>query len=423
VIVSGKKITGYESVRLADPSLITICDSIDGNHEAYVNFVSSLKSPITRKAYVIRLKNYLRSPSISFSTFDELLGRDVRLIEHGIIDMLIDMRHRRQLSYSAQNGFLAAITHFYSINDVTVNRKKIKKFMSESENKYEFRSYTIEEISRLLEISDEREKAIILLLASTGMRVGAVHPLRLKDLKRWAVDENGSYIYQIQVYSSSSSKYRHYTFCTAECALAIDNYLEFRKRYGEKLIKTETGWGPPNTYLIIRAFNKKSYYHNQIPITYRGTITRNILVPKLESINLRTRYLPLIGSTKKTIPQQHRNELHPCHSFRIFAITQMQRAKIDKTIREMLVGHSTGLDTSYYKPQEEEIFQEYLKAVDNLTINNENRLQRQIQKVTNERDEIKSMEEKHKEEIEKMKDEMENKFSVLFNKIDLQKLR
>jgi hypothetical protein len=64
-----------------------------------------------------------------------------------------------------------------------------------------------------------------------------------------------------------------------------------------------------------------------------------------------------------------------------------------------------------------------LKAVDNLTINNENRLQRQIQKVTNERDEIKSMEEKHKEEIEKMKDEMENKFSVLFNKIDLQKLR
>jgi len=37
----------------------------------YVNFVSSLKSQITRKAYVIRLKNYLRSPSISFSTFDE----------------------------------------------------------------------------------------------------------------------------------------------------------------------------------------------------------------------------------------------------------------------------------------------------------------------------------------------------------------
>jgi len=110
VIVNGKKITGYESIRLSNPSLITKSDSIDENHVAYVNFVSSLKSPITRKAYVIRLKNYLRSPSISFSTFDELLSRDLRLIEQGIIELLIDMRHNKELSYSAQNVFLSALT-------------------------------------------------------------------------------------------------------------------------------------------------------------------------------------------------------------------------------------------------------------------------------------------------------------------------
>ena len=56
----------------------------------------------------------------------------------------------------------------------------------------------------------------------------------------------------------------------------------------------------------------------------------------------------------------------------------MQRAKIDKTIREMLVGHSTGLDKAYYKPQDEEILQEYLKAVNLLTIQNEYRLQTQL---------------------------------------------
>jgi len=186
--------------------------------------------------------------------------------------------------------------------------------MSESENKYECRLYATEEISRLLEISDEREKVIILLLASTGMRVGAVHPLLLKDLKKWIIDENGNYIYQVQVYSSSS-KYRYYTFCSLECAKAIDTYLEFRKRYGEKLIKTETGWGPANTHLIIRAFNKRFCYHNSIPITYRSSITRDILVPKLESLGLRIKYMNLTNSTKKSV-QQHRNELHPCHSFR-----------------------------------------------------------------------------------------------------------
>ncbi len=105
--------------------------------------------------------------------------------------------------------------------------------MSDSENQYEYRSYTTEEISSFLEISDEREKAIILLLASTGIRVGAVHPLLFKDLKKWADDCHGNYIYQIQVYSSLS-KYRYYTFCCPECALVIDRYLEFRKRYGGK---------------------------------------------------------------------------------------------------------------------------------------------------------------------------------------------
>src|SRR5690348_2606508 len=105
MITNGKKVTGYESVRLSDPSLATISDSIVESNKVYVNFISSLKSPITRKAYIIRLKHYLQSPSISFSTFDELLNRNPRVIEQGIIDLLIEMRHRKQLSYSAQNVF------------------------------------------------------------------------------------------------------------------------------------------------------------------------------------------------------------------------------------------------------------------------------------------------------------------------------
>ncbi len=60
MIVNGKKVTGYESVMLSDQSLNTITDSINTNHWAYVNFIFSLKTPITTKAYVIRLKNYLR---------------------------------------------------------------------------------------------------------------------------------------------------------------------------------------------------------------------------------------------------------------------------------------------------------------------------------------------------------------------------
>ncbi|MGD9672131.1 MAG: hypothetical protein AB7U98_01475 [Candidatus Nitrosocosmicus sp.] len=389
---------------------------IDENHRAYVNFVSSLKSPITKKAYVIRLKNYLRSPTISFSTFDELLSRDRQIIEQGIIDILISMRYKMNLSFSAQNIFLCALTHFFSINDVTINRKKIKKFMSESENKYEYRSYTSEEIGRLLSICDERERAIILLLSSTGMRVGAVHPLRLKDLKRWRIDKQEAYIYQIQVYSSSS-KYRYYTFCTPECAVAIDNYLELRQRYGENLIKTETGWAPQNAHLIIRAFNRKSFDFIPIPIQCRTTITTNIIVPKLEAINLRTRKVLSDKPLQKNMVHK-RGDLHPCHSFRIFAITQMQRAKVDKTIREMLVGHSTGLDSVYYKASEEEIYSEYLKAIDNLTISNDNK-SKQIDKENqqNHQTEITKLKEKHEADLALIREDMNQKFDRMFSLI------
>jgi len=82
------------------------------------------------------LKNYLRSHSLSFSTFDELLGGNLCLIEQGIIELLIDVRHKKDLSYSAQNVFLSALTHFFTINDIMINRKKDIKFMSKSENKY-----------------------------------------------------------------------------------------------------------------------------------------------------------------------------------------------------------------------------------------------------------------------------------------------
>jgi hypothetical protein len=46
--------------------------------------------------------------------------------------------------------------------------------------------------------------------------------------------------------------------------------------------------------------------------------------------------------------------------------------------REMLLGHKIGLASAYYMPSKEEMLDAYLIAVDNLTINEENRLRNQI---------------------------------------------
>jgi hypothetical protein len=45
---------------------------------------------------------------------------------------------------------------------------------------------------------------------------------------------------------------------------------------------------------------------------------------------------------------------------------------------EKLMGHSVGLSDSYYRATESELLNDYLKAIDSLTINEENRLSNKV---------------------------------------------
>jgi hypothetical protein len=45
----------------------------------------------------------------------------------------------------------------------------------------------------------------------------------------------------------------------------------------------------------------------------------------------------------------------------------------------MLLGHKIGLASAYYKPTEQEMLSEYMKAVNLLTINEENRLKLKLE--------------------------------------------
>jgi hypothetical protein len=46
-----------------------------------------------------------------------------------------------------------------------------------------------------------------------------------------------------------------------------------------------------------------------------------------------------------------------------------------------MLGHNTGLAKNYYRPSERELLEEYIKAIDHLTINEENRLSKQVQEL------------------------------------------
>ena len=87
------------------------------------------------------------------------------------------------------------------------------------------------------------------------------------------------------------------------------------------------------------------------------------------------------------------------HGFRKFFTTELINAKVNPEIREMLLGHSIGLAGAYYKPTEDEMLDEYMKSVDNLTINPENRLLRKVETLEAKSDEIAEL----RLEMQKMK--------------------
>jgi hypothetical protein len=57
----------------------------------------------------------------------------------------------------------------------------------------------------------------------------------------------------------------------------------------------------------------------------------------------------------------------------------------------MLLGHSIGLDDKYYRPTTVQLLEEYLKAVDLLTISEENRLRKKVEELTPKSDEIQGL--------------------------------
>jgi hypothetical protein len=80
----------------------------------------------------------------------------------------------------------------------------------------------------------------------------------------------------------------------------------------------------------------------------------------------------------------------------------MARAGVDTEKAKVLSGHSIGVRGHYVKYTEDELLQEYLKAVNNLTINEENRLKLKVKslenqeaKVANLQKELKSLSDGH----------------------------
>lgn len=190
--------------------------------EIYFNFINSLRSPVTKQVYETNIKYYL--DFCNFTKLSQLLT--IQEAQKQVIKYIMFLREK-ELATSSINTRLYAIYHFYDMNDIILNRKKINSFKGESTRKVIDRAYTYDEIQKILNVSDLRMKVIVLLMASAGLRVGSITALKLRNL------EKIESCYKVTVYEGSKEQY--YSFCTPESANFINEYLEYRTKNGEKL--------------------------------------------------------------------------------------------------------------------------------------------------------------------------------------------
>jgi len=324
------------------------------------NFLDSLKSPRTKEAYATHRERFLH-----FIGRDSINEDNAAEATSEIIRYLKRLKDDEGLSYSYRNIALSAIKHDYIMRDkLVLNWKKIAKFLGENERKYEIRGYTHDEIRRLLDVADINYRAIILVLASTGMRRDALVKMESKDLEYL----QDAQLYKIKIYKKS--KFEQICFTTPEAAEAIKLYVS--KRPGAKYFLNVGG----------KAVSKML-----------GRLAAKAGI-----------------STKKGLDGSHRNEIPSVHGLRKFAATQMGRSDMKVEAREIILGHSIGVRAAYQKYSDEDLLQEYLKAVDLLTINEANRLRKKVDALEEKEDRIRSQSARisvQEDEIRLLKEELE----------------
>ncbi len=132
-------------------------------------------------------------------------------------------------------------------------------------------------------------------------------------------------------------------------------------RFGEKLT--------PKSAVFRDQFdrNDPDSVHNPQPVKLRAfewLISQTIQKCGLRTVERQTEIYNEHGKIRKNV--------RLTAGFRKFFDTQLIYARVEPRTKEMFMGHSIGLIDHYFTPGENYVLQEYLKAANFLTINEEN---------------------------------------------------
>ncbi len=267
-------------------------------------------------------------------------GKDSEWFRDVLIDYIDYQRSRvsgKEITAGTLRNYYKPIKLFCDMNDILVNWKLVNRGMPSPKRAGQDRTPTIDEIHSILEFGDIRIKPIVLLMVSSGIRVGAWEYLRWKNVTPIYNKDGVLLAARLIVYAGEPEEYL--TFITPEAYKALEDWMNFRKSYGERI--SGESWLMRDMWRTtdMEYGAKTGMAHDPIQLQAGGV--RSLIQRALFKQNIR----PLLQK------DQRRHEFKALHGFRKYYKTVCEQAMKPANI-ELLIGHNLGISHSYYKPTE-----------------------------------------------------------------------
>jgi integrase len=199
-----------------------------------------MKSSVTRQKYTKRLKffDYL---GVEASTIEEKSKIFLNLYQEKgekwafdcIFNFMILQVQRvseAEITGSTVQNYFKCIKLFFEMADISIPWKKISRGLPKGKKYADDRIPSHEEIQKLLRYPDRRLKAIICVMSSSGIRLGAWDYLKWGHIR--PIETNGKLVAaKIVVYAGEEEEY--FSYISLEAYLALEDWINYRKDSGE----------------------------------------------------------------------------------------------------------------------------------------------------------------------------------------------
>jgi hypothetical protein len=337
-------------------------------------FMYALKAPETKRQWPRRLKVFLDFLKLDCTTLEEKAKQfmiKARLNPGWAQDNLmkfiafqIERARRNEISETTISNYYKATKLFCEMNDLSLSWKRIRRGVPRGRKAANDRAPTIEEIQKLVEYPDRRIKPIIYTMASSGIRVGAWDYLQWKHVTPINNGVGEVIAAKLIIYPGDHEEY--YTFITSEAYNALKEWMDFRKEYGEQIY--DESWLMRDLWQTTNINNRAKSGLATYPKRLKSSGIKRMIERALWEQGIR----------HTLAPGAKHHEWKAAHGFRKFYKSRTEQVMRPINV-EITMGHDIGVSASYYKPTEHEVLEDYLKAVELLTINGDKTiLQKQV---------------------------------------------